>query len=104
MDILYWRVGLATLVFGSTNYLGSTIDHLGIIFKLTDLSDDTITSTATIKMIAISDSGTQIHCGDGETELSWNLIVVDEHGMSVWFYSYKSLTSLNHCLIHVGMI
>ena len=47
-----------------------------------------ITSTATIQMVAISDSGTQIDCGDGETELSWNLIVVDDQGMSSWFYSH----------------
>ena len=84
MSMLSWRKSL-TLTFESTSPLGSTLTLFGIRYDLTDLSDNMITSTATIQMVAISDNGTQIHCGDGETELSWNLIVVNESGMSLWF-------------------
>ena len=70
-----------TLTFQNTTTLGSTSIVFGVIYNLTGLSDDTITSTATIEMVAISDKGTQFHCGDGETELSWSLIVANESGM-----------------------
>ena len=75
-----------TLMFRNTSTLGSTLTVNGIRYNLTDLSDNTITSTVTIQMVAISDSGTQIGCGDGETELSWILIVANESGMFLWIF------------------
>ena len=83
--MLNWKINGLTLTFRSTSTLGSTLTVLRVRYNITDLSDNTITSTATIQMVAISDNGTHIDCGDGETELSWDLIVANEAGTSLWF-------------------
>ena len=78
-----------TLTFRNSSTLGSTLTVNGLRYNLTDLSDNTITSTVTVQVVVISDNGTQFFCGDGETELSWTLIVANESGMCLCFlYSY----------------
>ena len=77
---LSWRNDGLIVSFGTTSVAGSIL-HIGqITYELLDVSEEGFTSTATIQMVTTSDNGTRISCGNGQMDLSRDIIVVNMSG------------------------
>ena len=81
------------ITFGTTTTVGSNLLLNRIRYELTDMSENNVTSTATIPMVATSDNGTRIGCNNGQTELSRDVIVANMSGMFSCFFMLVSVNS-----------
>ena len=61
--------------FTTTSALGAVVPIEDVDYALTSMEDETLTSTATIRQVVSSDNGKRVHCGNGEAEVSRDVIV-----------------------------
>ena len=73
--ILNWRSDGLIVSFRTTSTLGATLPIEDVDYQLTDVKGDRLTSTATIHTVVSNDNGKRVYCGNGETEVSRDIIV-----------------------------
>ena len=94
-DDLIWRKDGITFFVGT----GSSVGRVGSIaqldFYLTEMSQERVVSTVVIEIIATSDNGIRIFCGNGQTELSRDVVVADT-GLLLCFTHVDWVSQLVH--------